>query len=149
MILGYADDPVNALLGVDGQREATIAMCALGRDDNALPEAPAVEDIAYPFRAYSAQETHFSVISMMHTASSLVSGVEAAAGAPGRCGARARETQGRLIPLEPLSSDQLSTASVDESVLPPALDPPRRCPDATFLRGILDASGAIFARIQR
>ena len=40
---------MNALLGVDGQREATIALCALGRDDDALPEAPAVVDIAYPF----------------------------------------------------------------------------------------------------
>jgi SagB-type dehydrogenase family enzyme len=31
LVLGYADAPVNALLGVDGESEATVALCALGR----------------------------------------------------------------------------------------------------------------------
>jgi len=31
LVLGYADAPVNGLLGVDGEREATVALCAIGR----------------------------------------------------------------------------------------------------------------------
>ena len=31
LVLGYADAQVNALLDIDGEREATLALCALGR----------------------------------------------------------------------------------------------------------------------
>src|SRR2546421_227306 len=39
VVLGYADEGVNALLGIDGQREAAVALCSLGHGVRA-PEPP-------------------------------------------------------------------------------------------------------------
>src|SRR6185295_17906615 len=37
LVFGYADPQVDALLGVDGVRESTVALVALGRSDAATP----------------------------------------------------------------------------------------------------------------
>jgi SagB-type dehydrogenase family enzyme len=116
VVLGYADGPVNALLGVDGVHEATVALCALGYDGRSLPEPPPVASLAYPTRPYSDQEVAFSVIPAMHAASSLVSGAEAAAWRAAPLRRRPPEPGGALIPLEPLPAGRLPAASVDELV---------------------------------
>src|SRR5712691_3531134 len=46
LVLGFADSEVNALLGVDGEREATLALCAVGRTDQAPPSVRQVPCIA-------------------------------------------------------------------------------------------------------
>ena len=43
LVFGYADPLVNALLGVDGMRESTVALVALGGTDAGPPHAPPIE----------------------------------------------------------------------------------------------------------
>lgn len=51
VVLGFADAEVNAVLGVDGEREATLALCTVGR--NATParllrELPTISHVLNP-----------------------------------------------------------------------------------------------------
>ena len=116
LVMGYADATVNALLGVDGEREATIALCAIGRLDDTAPMPPEAAPLDYPTRPISPREVTFPVIPMMQRASVLSSGAEAAAwrAEPLR---RTMEPQGTLTPLEPLSPAQLPPAPIDEIIL--------------------------------
>jgi SagB-type dehydrogenase family enzyme len=116
IILGYADEPVNALLGVDGVREAAIALCAIGDAGTDVPMAPPLPPLAYPTRGDSSQEVTFSVIPMMHAASSLASGAEAATWRSAPLRRSLPEPTGKLIPLEPLPRAQLPPATVEELV---------------------------------
>src|SRR5215469_6079781 len=79
VVMGYADAPVNALLGVDGRDEAVIALCAIGRGEREAPPAPDVPPLALPTRPVSPSQVEFPQIQILHTASGLTSGAEAAA----------------------------------------------------------------------
>jgi len=74
LVLGYVDDAVNAFLGVDGRREATVALCAVGRSEQAPPASAPLEPLEYPVRAISPREVEFPVIGMLHGASMLSTG---------------------------------------------------------------------------
>lgn len=82
VVLGFADDPVNELLGIDPQHEAALALVALGHDasrasdasDGARPEPILLETLPV-----SEREVEYPAIAAAHRASSLVSPDEAAA----------------------------------------------------------------------
>lgn len=117
VVLGYADAPVNALLGVDGEREATVALCALGRTSPPASVAPDVPPLDYPTRAISPREVTFPAIPAMHAASTLATGDEAAAWRARPLRRTPPDPQGTLIPLEPLEADQLATTPIGELIM--------------------------------
>ena len=63
-MFGYADPLVNALLGVDGVREATVALVALG-DAEAGPPSPPIQRLDLPTRRLSSAEVTFHAITDM------------------------------------------------------------------------------------
>ena len=71
LVFGYADPLVNALLDVDGVREATVALVALGDAEAGPPRAPPIERLDLPTRRLSSAEVTFHAITDMHLASSL------------------------------------------------------------------------------
>jgi SagB-type dehydrogenase family enzyme len=79
VVLGYADRPINALLDVDGEREAAVALLALGRVGERAPAAPAIGPLDLPTKPISPREIDFPLIREMHHASSLDSGAAASA----------------------------------------------------------------------
>src|SRR4051812_19196642 len=105
LVLGYADAPVNDLLGIDGEREAVVALCALSRTSQAMPPAPAVAALDYPTRAISPREVTFPAIPEMHGASMLASGADAAAWRAAPLRRTPPMPQGALIQLRPLPPD--------------------------------------------
>jgi SagB-type dehydrogenase family enzyme len=116
IVLGYADAPVNALLGVDGEREAAVALCAIGRTDRSMAPSFAAPPPEYPTRPISPREVTFPVIPAMQSASSLTSGAEAVAWRVEPLRRVPPEPQGPLITLQPLPADQLPTAPVEEVI---------------------------------
>ena len=56
LVFGYADPLVDALLGIDGVRESTVALVALGHTDAAAPTAPTLERLDLPTRRLSSAE---------------------------------------------------------------------------------------------
>src|SRR5439155_13636036 len=71
LVLGFADAEVNALLGVDGEREATLALCAMGRTDQSPPRVREVPPIDHATQPLSTAEVSFADIPRMRAASEL------------------------------------------------------------------------------
>jgi SagB-type dehydrogenase family enzyme len=114
LVLGYSDADVNALLGVDGEREAAIAICSLG---NGLP-APAalpLEPIQHATQPLSKAEVTFAEIPRMHAASCLTSASEAATWRSNPLRRTLPAASGPLTTLEPL--DTLPQQPIEEVIL--------------------------------
>src|SRR5215216_4288334 len=79
VVLGFVDGEINALLGIDGEREAAICLVALGRSNDAPPASPEVRPLALPTLPLSEREIVFPEIGAIHTASMLALGAEASA----------------------------------------------------------------------
>ena len=78
LVFGYADALVDALLGVDGVRESTVALVALGDSAGTAPEQPASGPLDLPTRRLSPAEVTFHAITDLHRASCLATGADAA-----------------------------------------------------------------------
>ncbi len=116
LVLGYADSPVNALLDIDGEREAALALCPIGRGAQAAP-APDVRPLDLPTRAISSREVEFPIIRMMHAASMLATGDEAAAWRAEPLRRGVPEPRGELVPLRPIPADRLPPMPIEEAIL--------------------------------
>lgn len=79
VVMGFADEAVNRLLGVDGVREAAVGLVAVG-DGAAVAEAPgALPALDLPTVPLSPREVRYPAIEEAHRASSLPSSEAAAA----------------------------------------------------------------------
>jgi SagB-type dehydrogenase family enzyme len=79
VLTGFADDEVNALLGVDPAHEVALAIVPLGRTAQATPPAPPVVPLTVEIEPYSRRQIDYPQIAAAHRASCLASGDEAAA----------------------------------------------------------------------
>ena len=84
VVLGFADRPVEVLLGLDPAREGALTLVPLGRSRSAAPEAPSMRTLRLATQPLSASEVEYPAIREMHTASSLGDAAEAGSwgGAP-------------------------------------------------------------------
>lgn len=73
LVLGYRDDAVTALLGLDARREAAIALVPLGAGAPAPASAPAMAPLDLPTEPLSRFEVDYPEIRAAHQASSLAS----------------------------------------------------------------------------
>jgi SagB-type dehydrogenase family enzyme len=117
VVLGYADASINALLGVDGEREATVALCTIGSGASTHPHTATLPDIAYPTLPVSSAEVVFDDIPRMHAASSLTSGAEAAAWRANPLQRTPRPPEHTPIPLQPRDDQHLPTAPIEDIIL--------------------------------
>lgn len=77
VVMGFADATVNRLLGVDGEREAAVALVALG-DGAPVTTAPELSELDLPTRPLSLRQVRYPEIEAAQRASSLASGDAAA-----------------------------------------------------------------------
>src|SRR5215207_7652881 len=104
VVLGFADEEINALLDVDGEREAAISLVALGRSEHPAPASPDVRPLALTTLPLSEREIEFPEIGAMHAASSLASGAEASAWRAGAFVPSLPPSGEAPIPLQPLDT---------------------------------------------
>jgi len=116
LVMGYADGRVNELLGVDGRDEAAIVLCAVGRGAATPPPVADLPPLSLPVRAISSSQVEFPKISMLHTASTLASGAEAAAWRAEPLRRTPPEPAGELVPLRPTPPEQLSTIAIEDLI---------------------------------
>ncbi len=79
VVMGFADDEVNRLLGVDGEREAAVALVAVGRGAAGPPPPGSLAELDLTTEPLSRREIRYPDIEDAHRASSLGTGEEAAA----------------------------------------------------------------------
>jgi SagB-type dehydrogenase family enzyme len=115
LVFGYADAEVDAVLGVDGIRESTVALVAMGQVDAPAPAAPALDRLDLPTRRLSPAEVTFHGLTDMHLAAKLADGAAAAAWRAGAGAAPAGTPTGELITLRP--AGELDPRPVEQIIL--------------------------------
>lgn len=76
VVMGFVDRTVNRLVGADGEREAAVALVAIGDGSPAPGEPDAVADIDDPTMPLSPRQVRYPRIGEAHTASSFDSADE-------------------------------------------------------------------------
>ncbi len=113
LVMGFADRPVERLLGLDPQREGAIALVAIGRSGRRAPPAPPVPELRLETERLSRSEVDYPAIRAQHAASSLEDGAEAASW---RGPTPVREepvATGSLHPLRPKAESEVPRESLD------------------------------------
>jgi SagB-type dehydrogenase family enzyme len=112
LVFGFVDSEVNALLGIDGEREATLALCAIGRDGPPVPKSADVQNIALATEPVSSSEVTFPEIPRMHAASQLHSAAEVTAWRANPLRRAPKINSASLTPLAPRDTTQMSIEQV-------------------------------------
>jgi SagB-type dehydrogenase family enzyme len=99
IVVGFADAPVNELLGLDPEREVALSCVALGRSDSPAPAPPALSPIDYATLPLSRHEVDYPMIRAAHAGSSLDTPDDARRWRLGAFERRLAEPNGALIPL--------------------------------------------------
>ncbi len=117
IVLGFADVPVNALLDVDSDREASLALVPLGRTANpSSGDAPPVRPLNLDTVPLSRFEVDYPAIRTMHAASSLATGEEAARWHGAAPSGDPLPARGGTVPLRPLGDAEVPPDSVTEVI---------------------------------
>lgn len=121
IVMGFVDEEINRLLGLDAYREVAFSMVSLGRSSQPAPEPPAeVERLALETEPLSLSEIDYPAMREMHTASSLFDEDEVRrwrAAAVATPGAASRAPQGRPVTLEPLGDAEMSREGLGTVIL--------------------------------
>jgi SagB-type dehydrogenase family enzyme len=109
VVVGFADDPLNTLLGLDTKREVVLSYVALGRSDSPIPAAPRLEPLALETTPLSKSEVDYPAIRAAHAGSALDTPQAAR---------RWREQASRRPLPQPRGSTILLVPSIGEAPLP-------------------------------
>lgn len=126
IVIGFVDNEVSRLLGLDGEREGVLSLVPLGHDSGFQPAtAPPVEPLTLETQPLSKSEVDYPAIRAMHEASSLKDAAEVvswrsrdsrftlalAAGPSSEQGSRPP-----VFPLRPLKDDAIPHDTLEEVI---------------------------------
>jgi SagB-type dehydrogenase family enzyme len=125
LLAGFADASVSRLIGLDTEREAPIALVALGKAPHAIAAAPLpVEPLQVETMPLSKTEIDYPAIRAMHEASSLESGAAVKAWRETKATAAQRqkssadgEDAGRSFPLQPFNDAALPQDTIEDVIV--------------------------------
>jgi SagB-type dehydrogenase family enzyme len=113
LVMGFADRPVERLLGLDPEREGAIALVAIGRSGQAASPAPSAPELRLATEPLSRTEVDYPAIHAQHAASSLADGAEAASWRGPLPETREPLATGSLHPLRPKAEPEVPRESLD------------------------------------
>ena len=120
--LGFVDETLSELLGLDEQHEAPLSIVALGNSSSQPASAPPVELLNLETKPLSKSDVDYQEMRKMHEASSLESAEEVLAwreGAKRADGEKIKEegkTENRIFPLQSLRDEQLPKDSIEDVI---------------------------------
>jgi len=116
LVMGFLDDAVNQLIGVDGEREMSLALVPLG-PVAAPPPAMELTELNFKTAPLSGTEVDYPIIREMHAASKLNSGDEVTAwrGAPPALPAQTKT--GQIFKLQPVRDEELPEGSLESVIV--------------------------------
>jgi len=123
VVIGFVDRAVNALLGLDEQREAPLSIVALGQGGAQGPSSSVVEPLKLETMPLSKSQVDYPKMREMHEASALESEAEVIAwreGAEKPKGKRMedeRKTENRRFPLQALGNDEIPKDSIEDVIM--------------------------------
>ena len=116
IVVGFADAPVERLLGLNPEKEGALTVVPLGSTGVRAPKVGELPDLQLETTSVSKTEVDYPAIREMHAASSLWSGAAAAGWRDGRCARTSPTAEGPLHPLRPLAEGEIPAESL-ESVI--------------------------------
>ncbi len=117
LVLGFVDEAVNRLIGVDGQREAALALLTLGRSAAAPAEIrPLLEPLSLDTVPLSRVEIDYPAIRAMHGTSCLASETEVASWRGAGPSGDPPPASGTTVPLRPLTDGEAPHDSLTEVI---------------------------------
>jgi SagB-type dehydrogenase family enzyme len=116
VLLGFADDKVNALLDLNTQKEVAFSLVALGHSSSDAPPAPAVKALELPVVPYSKQETDYPAMRQMHAASTLASPDEAKAWRESKSVVASGAAKGKLTDLQPAKDADAPRDTIEQVI---------------------------------
>jgi SagB-type dehydrogenase family enzyme len=115
VVMGFVDDDVNRLLGIDGERESTVCLVPLGR--GARPAAsPPVTPLDLQTIPISEREVEFAPITAMNAATRLRTDAEVARWRSAHIDRPTPARPENALPLQPIAPDMLPEMSVDAAI---------------------------------
>jgi SagB-type dehydrogenase family enzyme len=115
VITAFEDPALEALLGIDGEREGMIALIALGRTDEATAPSPAVEPLALETIPLSSNEVAYPDLVKMHHESRLVTAEEVATVSAAKLSPFKSTPNTNALQLETITSEE--SAGLGETIL--------------------------------
>ncbi|MCE2405391.1 MAG: SagB/ThcOx family dehydrogenase [Dehalococcoidia bacterium] len=103
VVAGFADGAVNHLLGLDTEREVSLAVVPLGKGSPGCPAPPPMPDLDLKTAPLSPTEVEYPAIGAIHSASSLATGREARAWRASAPGPSTKAASGPLKALQSLA----------------------------------------------
>ncbi len=117
LVLGFVDAPVNALIGVDGEREAALALVPLGRGTvGPAGGGPPVTPLSLETIPLSRVEIDYPAIHAMHEASRLTSEAEVASGRGAGPSGDPPAESGTTVPFRTLTEAEVPRDSLTEVI---------------------------------
>jgi SagB-type dehydrogenase family enzyme len=116
VVMGFADQRINALLDVDTQREVAFSLLTVGYVKSSSSTAGEISQLHLPVVAYSKTEVDYPAMRQMHEASNLSDGKEAKAWRESSPVITTPAAQGKLIDLKPLVKNALPPDSVEQVI---------------------------------
>ena len=120
VVMGFVEDEMNRLLGLDGQQELALALLTLGHTTGPAPSSVTAEELpelTFEALSLSRKLVDYPSIREMHEASSLTTPDEVAEWRDAKLDRRPRAVTGKLFPLACPPPDELPGESVEEGVL--------------------------------
>jgi SagB-type dehydrogenase family enzyme len=115
IVVGFSDDRVNSLLGLDTQKEVAFSILALGHSSAVPVAAPALTPLALPVVAYSKEEIDYPAMRQMHEASSLA-GDEVNRWRQKSRVSPAAPPKGKLVALQPIGDSDLPADTIEQVI---------------------------------
>ena len=116
IVMGFVEDEVNHLLGIDGQRESTICLIPLGQDSSSGPATGSIAPLDLETVPISAREVEFPPLTAMNDATRLESRDEVAEWRANPLRRTLPQPGEELIPLQPLAPDAAPGMVVDDAI---------------------------------
>ncbi len=113
LVMGFADRPVERLLGLDPEREGAIALVAVGRSGQRAPPPPPMPELQLETEPLSHSEVDYPAIRALHAASSLTHGADAASWRGPFPVSEEPVATGSLYPLRPKAEPEVPRESLD------------------------------------
>ena len=115
VITAFEDPALEALLGIDGEREGMIALIALGHTDQPAPPSPEIEPLALESIPLSSREVAYADRAKMHRESRLVTADEVATVAAAKLDSAPRSSSANELRFETVASED--SAELGETIL--------------------------------
>lgn len=118
VVMGFVDEEINRLLGLDTDREVAFSLVSLGLDPTPPPEPPdQIEELSLETEPLSPSEVDYPTMREAHAASSLLDEDEVRQWRGATPERKFSPPQGELISLKPFGDDEMSRKGIGDVIL--------------------------------